>query len=609
MPSPTPVEEYRRRLSAHQAAVDDLDAADTRYAAVRLVTFGASGLVAIAAWAGALSWAWLFAPGLAFLVLVWRHDGIIRARAARRRAVQFYQRGIARLEDRWQEEGGATGERFRDDAHLYANDLDLFGPGSLFHLLSIAGTRAGETRLASWLQAPATRDVIRARHEAVDELAPRLDLREGLARAASVGGAADDERGILDWAAAPQHLPASPLRALAVILPITLVSAIAWWATTGGTTPLIAVTVAQLALALPLRRRVQHVLHGADAPARDLDAICEMLVYLEQETFHVPGLAALQQGLSEHEVAGSAAIRRLHRLMELHDWLHNQFFAPIGAVLLWGTHVAWAIESWRRRHETLVPVWLDAVAEFEALESLAAYRYEQTTDSWPEIVDRDSPDAPALLDARGLAHPLLARGKAVANTVRLGGDGPALLVVSGSNMSGKSTLLRTVGVAAVMALAGAPVRATALRLTPVAIGATLRIQDSLQEGRSRFYSEISRVRQVAKVSRGPLPLLFLFDELFHGTNSHDRLAGSAGVLRNLLARPSLGLVTTHDLAMTEVAAIMNGRTANVHFEDRLEDGVLAFDYLMRPGPVGHGNGLALMRAIGLSVDSSSEPSP
>src|SRR5688500_13897307 len=181
-----------------------------------------------------------------------------------------------------------------------------------------------------------------------------------------------------------------------------------------------------------------------------------------------------------------------------------------------------------------------------------------------------------------------------------------MLVVSGSNMSGKSTLLRTIGINAVLALAGAPVRASALTLSPLAIGATLRIQDSLQEGRSRFYAEITRIRQLADVARGPMPLLFLLDELFHGTNSHDRLVGASGVLRSLLDRGAVGLITTHDLALTAIADELAPRGVNVHFEDWFEDNDIRFDYRMKPGPVTRSNALALMRAVGLEVASSTE---
>jgi DNA mismatch repair ATPase MutS len=188
----------------------------------------------------------------------------------------------------------------------------------------------------------------------------------------------------------------------------------------------------------------------------------------------------------------------------------------------------------------------------------------------------------------------------VRNDVRLG-ELAQLLVISGSNMSGKSTYLRTVGINAVLALAGGPVRATRLRLTPLSIGATLRIQDSLQEGRSRFYAEITRIRRLADVARGRPPLLFLLDELFHGTNSHDRLIGASGVLRSFVDAGAVGLVTTHDLALTAIVDQLAPRAANVHFEDWFEGGELRFDYRMKPGPVAHSNAIALMRAIGLDV--------
>jgi len=231
-----------------------------------------------------------------------------------------------------------------------------------------------------------------------------------------------------------------------------------------------------------------------------------------------------------------------------------------------------------------------------ALSSLSAYRYEHPGDTWPEIVE-----GAAQFEAKTIAHPLIAAARATPNDVWLTND-TRLLVVSGSNMSGKSTLLRTVGVNAVLAQAGAPVRSVDLRLTPLAIGATLRIQDSLQEGRSRFYAEITRIRELADVSNGPVPLLFLLDELFQGTNSHDRLVGAAGLLRSLIDRGGIGLITTHDLALTAIADDLSPRAANVHFEDRFEGGEIRFDYRLKPGPVTRSNAIALMRAVGLDID-------
>jgi DNA mismatch repair ATPase MutS len=257
--------------------------------------------------------------------------------------------------------------------------------------------------------------------------------------------------------------------------------------------------------------------------------------------------------------------------------------------------IAIRIDAWRGTAGPEVAQWIRAVGEFEALCALGAYAAENPDDPFPELVS-----GAARYEAGSLGHPLIPDATAVRNDVALGSP-TQVLIVSGSNMSGKSTLLRTVGINTVLAFAGAPVRARRLVLSPLVIGATLRIQDSLQAGRSRFYAEITRVRQIVQLARGPVPLLFLFDELFHGTNSHDRTVGAQAVIRGLVDSRAVGLVTTHDLSLAQIADALTSRAVNVHFEDQLVDGQMHFDYRMRPGVVQHSNALALMRAIGLDV--------
>ena len=596
--SADPGHEYRARLADRQAAELDLAKRDRMLSYARLVTFAAGGILAVLAWRANVPAWWLALPAVAFAVLMHRHDRVIREHGAVRQAIVFYQRGLGRIEDRWTGQG-EPGERFRDEQHPYANDLDLFGRGSLFELLSVARTRAGETQLAEWLKAPAAADEVRARQEAVTELTPALDLREATALAgAHIARMGIDTDALLGWAERAPALGPRWLRGAATGLTACAIGAAAYTAITGSYAYLVAVLLLEAAFAIPQRSRVQRALHAADAPARDLDVLAHILDRLERQEFKAARLEALSRQLRTADAPASAAIRRLHGLVELHDWQHNQFFAPVAAALLWGTHLAWAIEAWQRQHGRHVRTWLQTVGEFEALSSLSAYRYEHPADVWPEVVAQG-----AGVDGVGLGHPLLPAARMVRNDVRLWGD-TRLLVVSGSNMSGKSTLLRTVGINAVLALAGAPVRATALRITPLAIGATLRIQDSLQEGRSRFYAEITRIRNLSDTARGPVPLLFLLDELFHGTNSHDRLAGASGTLRSLLDRGAIGMVTTHDLALTAVADGLSPRAINVHFEDHFDNGEIQFDYRIKPGPVTRSNALALMRAVGLDVEEA-----
>jgi DNA mismatch repair ATPase MutS len=260
-------------------------------------------------------------------------------------------------------------------------------------------------------------------------------------------------------------------------------------------------------------------------------------------------------------------------------------------------HCALAIQAWRARHGPSITVWLVAVGQLEALGSLAGFAWEHPADVYPDIDEHET-----RFEAEGLGHPLMLETRCVRNDVTLGGTA-RVLIVSGSNMSGKSTLLRAVGVNAVLALAGAPVRAARLRLSRLSVGATLRIRDSLREGTSRFYAELVRLRDLVRIADGPIPLLFLLDEILHGTNSHDRRLGAAAVVSGLVQRGAVGLVTTHDLALSEVANDPAIHADNVHFEDKLEDGRMVFDYRMRPGVVRTSNALELMRTLGLWPDA------
>jgi DNA mismatch repair ATPase MutS len=344
-----------------------------------------------------------------------------------------------------------------------------------------------------------------------------------------------------------------------------------------------------------MRPRVRRILDSVERPGRDLALLARMLSRVEEERFHAPRLAALRRALDTEGHPPSVQIGRLNRLVVLLDSRRNQLFAPVAALLLWGTQLALAIEEWRSTTGPAVARWLTAVGEFEAFCALAGYSYEHPADPFPEVVEQGP-----CFEGTGLSHPLLPEARAVRNDLVLGGE-LRVLLVSGSNMSGKSTLLRTVGANAVLSMAGAPVRAKKLRISNVGLGASIRITDSLQAGSSRFYTEIKRLRQLVDLTREPRPLLFLLDELLHGTNSHDRRIGAEAVVKGFVERGAIGLLTTHDLALSRIAENLAPRAANVHFEDHIEDGKIAFDYRLRQGVVQKSNALELMRSVGLEV--------
>jgi hypothetical protein len=457
----------------------------------------------------------------------------------------------------------------------------------LFELLCTAHTRMGQDTLASWLSAPAGVDAVRARQAAVAELRPRLEFREELAVLGSAVPARGHFAALARWGAELARPPLPRVTRWAVfVVPVLTLAALTGWATLGtGFVFVLAALTVQVGLALWLRGYAEHTLGPAEAGRPALRSLAGLLALPERERFSSPRLRQLGEALHAGDRPASVLLTRLDRVL---GW-------AIPATLLGcRPQLALRLGGWQRVWGQALGRWLEALGELEALCALATHAYENPDGVYAEVVG----EGPCF-EAEGLGHPLLPRDRCVANDVSLGGD-LRLLVVSGSNMSGKSTFLRTVGINAALALAGAPVRAVRLRLSPLALGATLRVQDSLQAGRSRFYAEALRVRQLLDLAAGPVPLLFLLDELFQGTNSQDRRVGAEGVLRRLLDRGAVGLVTTHDLALTALVDLLP-QSANVHFEDCFADGALRFDYRLRPGVVPTSNGLALLRAVGIEV--------
>ncbi|HSF19834.1 MAG TPA: DNA mismatch repair protein MutS [Vicinamibacteria bacterium] len=590
------LELYRDRRASRARDKEARRNSLTWVAWARLVVFFAGVVMLWFAWeTDRLSWPWLIVPLLAFSILVGRHHRLREAFLRAERAESFYARGIDRIEERWQGQG-RTGETFLQSGHPYARDLDVFGRASLFELLATTESPWGEARLAEWLKGPAAADEVVERQRAVRELAAKVDLREAIAVERRGEEETVDAQALGAWASAPPVLTASWLRFVALVLGLASLSfAIAWLASWVSRTPALLVLAASGAFGMLLRERVRSVIGSVERPARDLTLLSVLLERYERETFSCPKLLSLQTALSAAHTTASVQIGRLNRTIELLDARRNQLFAPFAALALWGTQFSFALESWRKRVGSAVPAWLDAVSDLDALMAMGTYAFEHPDDSFPEITTGD-----AFFDAVELGHPLIPEGRLVRNDVRLGGE-RRLLVVSGSNMSGKSTLLRSIGVGTVLALAGAPVRARSLVVSPLVVAASIRIEDSLQDGISHFYAEILRLRQVMELASQGSSVLFLLDEILHGTNSHDRRIGAEAVVRGLVDRGAIGLITTHDLALSRLAETMNEKAANVHFQDQIEEGKIRFDYKMRDGVVKKSNALALMRSVGLEV--------
>jgi hypothetical protein len=582
-------------LHALEARIARLDLLADRVSSIRIV-LAVVGIAVI--WWSAQSttspgYAWVV-PLTLFAAAVFYHSRVRRARARTDRAATHYRVGLARIEDRWSGLGN-PGTELDDPHHVYAADLDLFGQGNLFELLSTARTRMGERTLAGWLLSPAPASMVLQRQQSIAELRDRLDFREDLAvlgETAEVGVRPEE---LSRWAESANQLTQRWILPAAVLLPVLLIAALIFWNVTAVASPFVAILLLELGVVRLLRKRLTEVLGSTEQAFDKLRLLADLTARLEHEPLDAPLSKQLLQRLSSAGVPASRAIARLATAVQLIESRRNPIIQILDLPLLYSVHTALAAERWRSDHGRAVAAWLDAIGEFEALISLSAYSYEHPDDPFPELIDGD-----ASFIGVALGHPLLPQETCVRNDVTIGGA-TRVLLISGSNMSGKSTLLRTVGINTVLAMAGAPVRARHLRLSPLQVGANIRINDSLHKGSSRFYAEITRLRHLNESALRKPSLLFLLDEVLQGTNSRDRFIGAQGVIRALIDRGAIGLVTTHDLALTAIDVGGLERLRNLHFQDQLVDGRMRFDFKLHEGVVTKSNGIELMRSIGLDV--------
>jgi len=589
--------EYGRRLESHVATIASRERQHIAVGNLKLATIV---LLLVLVWLRygrhAISTLWLLAPVLVYAAFAVAHQSIIRAKTHAETAAAFYRAGFARMEDRWSGIG-PTGEQFRDVKHIYADDLDLCGNGGLFQLLSTARLPMGENRLAEWLLRPSPARSVIERQGLVEELREKIDVREDLTITGEDLRVRLNPESLTQWCEAESALGGVPLRVAAILCSLAAAATFRYLLFSGVFWPfLIVLGMEGLVYAL-FRKRALSVVSGVYCNAEGVELFSKIVKRLEDETFTSSRLQHLRAELTQGKQTASRSIRRLSRIVTWIDGRESLIAHLLELPALYTLQTALAAEAWRKQHGHQMRVWINAVGEIEALLSLSAYAFEHPADPFPEI---DVRSESAVFAGDQLGHPLIPNSQCVRNSVCLDSR-TRVLLVSGSNMSGKSTLLRTVGINTVLAMAGAPIRGKALRMSPLSLGTRLRSIDSLQEGRSTFYTELLRIRQVFDLVSGQHPILFLFDELLDGTNSHDRRIGAEGLVRAFLEAGAIGMVTTHDLALAEMAQQLSRSLRNAHFEDQVEDGQMRFDYKLRDGVVTKSNALELMRLVGLKV--------
>ncbi|HUF25807.1 MAG TPA: hypothetical protein VMM18_02400 [Gemmatimonadaceae bacterium] len=493
------------------------------------------------------------------------------------------------------------------DEHPFARDLDLFGRMSLFQLLGTTATAPGRVTLRDWLITPAAPDEIPRRQEAARELAALVDVREALAARGRLAGpvAIEEVERFASWAEGEPWLVGHPaLRAASWAIPGSLVAlALLGWVGVLPGTLWVLPLAASVTLSALRGARVRETLDAAfarETPVRHYGPVLEII---ERIDARAALLRELRTRLGEGDGAAHHELTRLGRIADLaHVRWSPMLYLTLQAVTLWDFHVLAMLERWQRRAGSRAREWLAALGEVEALAALAALSHDNPDWAFPVEAPADRP----VVDAEALGHPLLPDGVRVPNDVRVGPPGTFLLV-TGSNMSGKSTLLRAIGLNVVLAQCGGPVCASAMRVPPVRLETSMRIEDSLALGLSHFMAELTRLKGVVEAARdaregGDRTLLYLIDEMLQGTNSSERQVAARRIVGFLLENGAIGAVTTHDLALAETPELAESAVP-VHFRETVGSGpdepAMTFDYRLRPGVATSVNALRLMGLIGL----------
>jgi ABC-type multidrug transport system fused ATPase/permease subunit len=590
------VAQYESRILELQSATAQVRWPDVIATAALVIAIALFLALSVYAIRGQSSFWWLSLP------IAGATGSIRRLRLTRQsksrlwRLKRFYDRAIQRVNGNWAS-SGFTGEEFIDPNHVYATDLNVVGEGSLFELLCIVRTSLGRRGLADYLLQTPALDESALRQEAVRELRGRTNLRERIATLGEFEFLETQHATFDQWLTSPRlsfpsALPviAAATSALLVAIVVAgLLGVVPWMEVARWAAPFI---LFHTAVGLAFRDRVNRMSQWLRPVSLETRVLREGLHLVETEPFESAKLRQISGQLQ----TGSRSIRQLERLLDLLAERDKDWFAGPSRLLLAGTQLCMAIERWQRKHGQSLRTWIEAWAEFEALNALAAYGYENPENAFPELAA-----GPACFQARDLGHPLLPPDSCITNDVEITTPESPFYIVSGSNMSGKSTLLRAIGLNAVLAFAGAPVRAGALRLSGLSIFASLSIVDSLLNGKSKFLAEVDRLRQAIESAVPDRPVLFLVDEIFSGTNSRDRRIAAEAIVRTLVDRGAIGALSTHDLALTEIAGADGLNGVNVHMGSRDHADPMDFDYRLKPGVTTESNALAIARMAGVPV--------
>lgn len=511
----------------------------------------------------------------------------------------FYESSLARLQRDWTAMA-QTGEEYARPGHQYQFDFHILGDRSLFSLLCTTRSQAGASRLADYLLDPVSLEEVHARQEAVQELRDQTMLREKIALLGKYQFQGCDAETLRRWMNTPvlrtsRAFPVALLLTGSGILFLVIACLLHLLGWLHALPYLLIVICVQALLCASLFQAVRLRLEMLRSIASECSVLEQGLQLLESQAFHSPKLKNLVE-----KVRSSRPSLHILRLERLLGWIENrnkEFLYQLSIATAAGTQLVLAIERWRGRHQEQLREWIDIWAEFEALNAIACYTWENPHDTFPEVSGRET-----FLRMQGAGHPLLPTNKCIRNDVELN-QSERFWILSGSNMAGKSTLLRTIGMNAVLAYAGAPVRASQAHISHFTLGASISLSDSLLDGKSKFLAEAERLQGILQQTGAGRPVLFLIDEILSGTNSHDRRMACEHIVKALIAGGAMGILSTHDLALTEIARAAGSNGTNRCMESTDPDQPLKFDYVVKSGVTHNSSATAILKLLGIPVTS------
>lgn len=595
-------EEFKQRATAY-AAQEQKAASESRTVSwLRVVVFLAG---AVTAWlffrdgnysAGALSIVGFYI--LFVLVMRW-HSKLDYRYKQLQFLSQLNQQEIERLHGRLHAFDG--GNAFRDDQHPYTSDLDIFGGDSLFQLMNRSATSIGKLRLAQWLRQAAPGPEIQQRQEAVAELAQQEGqtwLQEALAKPMHYKHTAASSQEFFDWLRAQDFYKSYPLlKVLVFVLPVLTLAAIAAWFYGFSGYIAVAFLAIQYLVGLRFQKVRDDYYEKSIGMYEAMQSYTDQLKHIEQHPFKSALLEEIRSKFHKGNTSTSAAIGKVATVIDYFSWrLSTLMSFFLNTILMWDFVWIYRLESWKAQHLDQVEEGLELLADFEALCSIAAFQYAH-----PHFAIPVHSSTPFEFDAEGLAHPLIFTVDRIANDFKMQGAGKTI-VVTGSNMSGKTTFLRTVGINMVLAFMGAPVCARRLTLAPAQVYTAMRTVDNLAENTSSFYAELKRLRILLNLTEGEAPVFYLLDEILKGTNSRDRHAGAMALIRQLHKRNASGFISTHDLELGAMEQELPGSVENYSFNSTIEGDKILFDYTLQRGICGSFNASKLMQLMGIEME-------